>query len=61
MRAAGSYAKIIKKVDKKYIIIRLNSGKLFSISPLAMATIGIVSGDGSINKRKKLYKAGQSR
>jgi large subunit ribosomal protein L2 len=58
MRAAGTYAKIIKK-DKKSIIIRLHSGKSFSISPLSMATIGIVSGDFST--RRKLRKAGQSR
>ena len=58
MRAAGTFAKIIKK-DKKYIILRLHSGKLFSISPQSMATIGIVSGEGSTSR--KLRKAGQAR
>lgn len=56
IRAAGTFAKIIKK-DTKSIIIRLHSGKLYSISPYAMATIGIVSGTLNL----KLRKAGQSR
>jgi large subunit ribosomal protein L2 len=58
MRAAGVYAKIIKK-DKSYIIIRLQSGKLFSLSPFSMATIGTVSND--LHKNLKLRKAGQAR
>jgi large subunit ribosomal protein L2 len=59
MRAAGTFAKIIKKDEyKKSIIIRLQSGKLFSISPYSMASIGIVSGDLT---SRILYKAGQSR
>lgn len=58
MRAAGTFAKIIKK-DKNHVLLRLSSGhsgKLLSISPLSMATIGIVSGD-----LQKLRKAGHSR
>jgi large subunit ribosomal protein L2 len=59
-RAAGTYAKIIKKDPKTgTILIRLKSGKLFNISPYAMATIGMVSGEST--KITKLYKAGQAR
>ncbi len=59
MRAAGTYAKIIKKdVILKSIWIRLQSGKIFSLSPYSMATVGIVSGELAT---RKLYKAGQSR
>ena len=58
IRAAGTYAKIVKK-DKRFVIIRLNSGKFYSISPHAMATIGVVSND--LHKNLKLRKAGQSR
>ncbi len=58
MRAAGTFAKIIKK-DKFNIIIRLNTNKLYSISPLSMVTIGIISND--LHKNYKLKKAGQSR
>ena len=42
MRAAGTHAKIIKK-DTRHVIIRLHSGKLYSISTLAMATVGLVA------------------
>jgi large subunit ribosomal protein L2 len=55
MRSAGTYAKIIKK-EKTYIIIKLFKGKLFSISPYSLATIGSVSGSSFT-----YYKAGQSR
>jgi large subunit ribosomal protein L2 len=57
-RAAGTYAKIIKK-DKYHVLVRLHSGKLYSISTQSMATIGVVScGDSD---GKKMTKAGQSR
>lgn len=72
MRAAGTHAKIIKK-DTRHVIIRLHSGKLYSISTQAMATVGLV-GDRSdsvgdshgssslrLSKNTKLRKAGQSR
>lgn len=58
MRSAGTYAKIIKKTIYN-VVIRLNTNKLYSISPLSMITIGIVSND--LNKNNKLRKAGQSR
>jgi len=58
MRAAGTHAKIIKK-DRAHAIVRLHSGKLYSISTQSMATIGIVSNDS--HKNIKLTKAGQSR
>ena len=50
MRAAGTNAKIIKK-NEKFVIIRLNSGKLFSISPHVMATIGTISNDSHQNNK----------
>lgn len=58
MRAAGTCARIIKK-NKRFVIIRLNSGKFYSISPHSMATLGTVSND--LHKNLKLRKAGQSR
>jgi large subunit ribosomal protein L2 len=58
MRAAGTYAKIIKK-DQNNVIIRLHSGKLYSIPSQAMATIGEVSNEA--HKNRKLTKAGQAR
>lgn len=60
MRAAGTFAKIIKKTDR-FVVIRLHSGKSYSISPQAMATIGIVSGDSNEPTKLKKRKAGQSR
>jgi large subunit ribosomal protein L2 len=70
MRAAGTHAKIIKK-DTRHVIIRLHSGKLYSISTQAMATIGLVgSGPSPASqsslrlsnfRNTKLRKAGQSR
>lgn len=58
MRAAGTYAKIIKK-DKTHVIIRLHSGKLYSIPSQSMATIGEASNDS--HKNVRLTKAGQAR
>jgi large subunit ribosomal protein L2 len=58
MRAAGTYAKIIKK-DQNHVIIRLHTGKSYSIPSQSMATIGEVSNDA--HKNRKLTKAGQSR
>jgi large subunit ribosomal protein L2 len=60
MRAAGTFAKIIKKTDR-FVVIRLHSGKFHSISPRSMATIGIVSGDKNELGTFRLRKAGQSR
>ena len=60
MRSAGTHAKIItKSLAEKNAIIRLHSGKLYSIPLESMATIGIVSND--LHKNKKLKKAGESR
>ncbi len=57
-RAAGTYAKITRK-DKTHVIIRLHSGKLYSIPSQSMATIGEVSNDS--HKNVRLTKAGQAR
>lgn len=60
MRAAGMYAKIVKKDPiNAVVIIRLHSGKLYNLPAKAMATIGIVSNE--IHKNIKKRKAGQSR
>lgn len=64
MRAAGTFGKVIKKdlYNKDSlgkVVIRLNKGKLLSLSCKAMATIGVVSNES--NKNKKYRKAGQSR
>ncbi len=58
MRAAGTYAKIIKK-DQNNVTIRSHLNKLYSIPNQAMATIGEVSNE--VHKNKKLIKAGQAR
>jgi len=58
VRAAGTYAKIIKK-EKNNVIVKLKSGKLYNIPAECMATIGIVSNE--LNKNKKLNKAGNNR
>lgn len=58
MRAAGTSALIIKK-DNRFVLVRLSSGKFFSVSPHAMCTIGTVSNESHQNV--KLRKAGQSR
>jgi large subunit ribosomal protein L2 len=42
MRAAGTYAKIVSRA-KGSIVIRLHSGKLYSLSTQSMATIGTVA------------------
>jgi large subunit ribosomal protein L2 len=58
MRAAGTYAKIIKK-DQNHVIIRSHSGKSYSTPSQSMATIGEVSNDP--HKNIKSTKAGQAR
>jgi large subunit ribosomal protein L2 len=44
VRAAGTYAKIIKK-ENKDVIVKLKSGKLYNIPSECMATIGTVSNE----------------
>ena len=58
MRAAGTYAKIIKK-EKSSISLRLHSGQYYNPSTLSMGTTGIVSNEN--HRNQKLKKAGQSR
>jgi large subunit ribosomal protein L2 len=57
-RAAGTFAKIIKK-EGSYVSIKLKSGKLYSVPHQSMATVGIVSNE--LNKNSKLTKAGNNR
>ena len=59
MRSAGSYAKIIKKDLKNNVIIKLTSGKIYTVPGWSMATVGIVSNDSHQNK--KYSKAGNRR
>lgn len=60
MRAAGTYAKVIKKDPKTAsVLLRLHSGKLYNLSNKAMATIGVVSNEA--HKNLKLKKAGEAR
>jgi large subunit ribosomal protein L2 len=57
-RAAGTFAKIIKR-DSKLCTIRLNSGVFYEIPSDCLATIGIVA---NVNhKNVKIGKAGRSR
>lgn len=58
MRSAGTFAKIIKR-EKNNVIIKLTSGKLYSINGKCMATLGIISND--LHSNFKYYKAGQKR
>jgi large subunit ribosomal protein L2 len=58
VRAAGAYAKIVKK-ETKHVVIRFNSGKVYNIPLKCMATIGVVSNE--LHKNKKLAKAGSKR
>jgi large subunit ribosomal protein L2 len=58
IRAAGTHAKIIKK-NKRLVILRLHSGKLFIISTQTMDTVGFVSNGN--HATTKLRKAGQAR
>lgn len=57
-RAAGTFAKIIKK-ENAHAIIKLKSGKLYNVPLQSMATVGIVSNE--LNKNKKMTKAGNNR
>lgn len=57
MRAAGTYAKMVSIRRGKWAAVRLHSGKLYSLSTQAMATIGMLSP----NSKLKLRKAGESR
>lgn len=60
MRAAGTYAKLIKKdLLKAQALVRLHTGSWYTVSTEALATIGLVSNDN--HKNLKLRKAGQSR
>jgi large subunit ribosomal protein L2 len=59
MRAAGTYAKLLKKDKTGYALIRLSSHEERLISLKCMATIGIVSNPEK--KNIKLGKAGVSR
>lgn len=59
MRSAGTYAKIIKKDSRNNVIIRLVSGKFYTINGKCMATIGTLSND--LHQNKKYTKAGQKR
>lgn len=60
MRAAGTYAKLIKKdLLKAQALVRLHTGNWYTVSTEALATIGVVSNDN--HKNLKLRKAGQSR
>ena len=59
-RAAGTYAKIVRKVPSKgEIVIRLHTGVLYSPSTQSMATIGTVAKFNDVPFR--LFKAGESR
>lgn len=58
IRAAGTYAKIVKK-EKSSVLVRLHTGKYYNLSSLAMGTMGVVSNEN--HRNKKLRKAGQSR
>lgn len=58
IRAAGTFAKLIKK-DETSVTIRLRSKKEITLSPQCMGTIGIVSKVDHKNIKKG--KAGQSR
>jgi len=57
-RAAGTYAKIIKK-DLKKVLLKLNSGKLKYVSTNCFATLGVVSNEYKF--LNTLGKAGRSR
>jgi len=57
VRAAGTYARMVRRT-KGDIVIRLqNSGKLYSLSTQSMATIGMISEHHNV----PLRKAGESR
>lgn len=58
-RSAGSFSKLLQKVDDDYAIIRLKSGEKKAIKLNCFATIGVVSNE-DLNKTKK-GKAGRSR
>lgn len=58
-RAAGGYAFLLKKSDKKHSIVQLPSGKKLMISSKCLATIGMISNE--YNFMTKIGKAGRSR
>jgi len=58
VRAAGTYAKILRKKNN-YTHIQLKSGEIRMISSFSVATLGIVS--NSLHKYLKLLKAGDNR
>ena len=58
MRAAGTYAKIVRcEASKGEIVTRSHTGVLYSLSTQSMATIGTVASGAS----DRLFKAGESR
>lgn len=61
MRAAGTYAKIVRRNSSKgfEVVIRLRCGALYSLAPQSMVTIGSVANFNDVPRR--LRKAGQSR
>lgn len=64
MRAAGTYAKVVKKdVKNAQVIVRLHTGKLYSLPCKAMATIGMVSDEKQVQRQSstRRKKAGVSR
>ena len=58
VRAAGAYATIVSK-DSEQILLKLRSGEIRIVSPMCMATIGIVS---NLDNKNIVYgKAGRRR
>jgi large subunit ribosomal protein L2 len=58
-RAAGGYAFLLKKCDKKHSIVQIPSGKKLLLSSKCLATIGMISNE--FNFMTKIGKAGRSR
>uniref|UniRef100_A0A7N2RAQ1 Large ribosomal subunit protein uL2 C-terminal domain-containing protein n=1 Tax=Quercus lobata TaxID=97700 RepID=A0A7N2RAQ1_QUELO len=59
VRAAGTYAKILKEPTSRYCLIKMPSGAEKLIDSRCRATIGMVSNPS--HGARKLKKAGQSR
>jgi large subunit ribosomal protein L2 len=58
-RAAGGYAFLLKKCDKKHAIVQITSGKKLLLSSKCLATIGMISNE--YNFMTKVGKAGRAR
>ena len=56
-RSAGSFSKILSKSFSSHVLIRLSSGLVYRLSPLSLATLGLVSD----SRPSSFFKAGQSR